>query len=355
MVRKKALLLGGTGAMGVYLIPELIKKNYQVYVTSRTLRKSSDSNLVYLQGNAHDIAFLDHCLSKQWDAIVDFMIYSTEEFRSRVDLLLSSTKHYLFLSTYRVFADSSQPITEYSPRLLDICEDQDYLETDEYALTKARQENILRKHILKNWTILRPSITYSKNRFQLATLEAESVILRSKLKLPVAVAESILNKKTTMTWAGDVGFMIASLTNNEAAFSEDFNVVTCESKYWYEIASIYQECAELNLFPVDYESYSKIVDNQYQIKYDRMYNRVMDNSKILNFINITQDQLKSVIDGLSEEVEYGLVHANSLEFNYSLQGRMDKIVGSKIPLTDANLKNKVKYYLNYINTKRSWE
>ena len=84
---------------------------------------------------ARDIEFLRKVLKLQeWDAIVDFMVYSTEEFSCRVQLLLNATRQYLFLSSSRVYADTNGAlIKEDSPRLLDTINDSEYLQTDEYA------------------------------------------------------------------------------------------------------------------------------------------------------------------------------------------------------------------------------
>ncbi|MEO2263754.1 hypothetical protein [Dorea sp. YH-dor228] len=56
-------------------------------------------------------------------------------------------------------------MTEESPRLLDVCRDADYLKTEEYALKKAKEEDFL-KQKGKNWTIVRPSITYNSERLR---------------------------------------------------------------------------------------------------------------------------------------------------------------------------------------------
>ena len=85
---KKVLVLGGTGAMGVYLVPELRKMGYQVHVVSLDDRKSDDPMLVYTKGDAKDEEYLTQLLKNGYDAIVDFMIYHTEEFRQRYKLLL---------------------------------------------------------------------------------------------------------------------------------------------------------------------------------------------------------------------------------------------------------------------------
>lgn len=176
----KILILGGTGAMGVHVSDLLSQKGYDVVVTSRRECKSSVPNLQYRKGDAKDPAFLRELLSERWDAIVDFMVWSTAEFADRVEQYLNATGQYVFVSSYRVYADSPV-ITEDSPRLLDVVDDSDYLKTDEYALAKARCENMLFESGKKNWTIVRPAVTYDgTGRFQLAVHESEVWLRRER-------------------------------------------------------------------------------------------------------------------------------------------------------------------------------
>ena len=71
------------------------------------------------------------------------MSYTTEELKDRIELMLSATEQYIFLSSSRVYAGTDSLLTEDSPRLLDVTNDKEYLKTDEYALAKAREENII--------------------------------------------------------------------------------------------------------------------------------------------------------------------------------------------------------------------
>ncbi len=139
--------------MGRYVTELLVENGHRVSVTTRNSEHSEKNNIQYLVGDAHDLEFLKPILDKGWDAIVDFMVYNTETFRDRVEILLKSTTQYVFISSARVYADS-EIITENSPRLLDVCKDEEYLSTDEYALTKARQENVLFGSKNNNWTII---------------------------------------------------------------------------------------------------------------------------------------------------------------------------------------------------------
>ena len=100
---KKVLVLGGTGAMGVYLVPELASMGYQVKVISLDNVVSDNSHITYVQANAKDNSFLYGLLQENYDAIVDFMLYSTKEFSERYEMMLSNTNHYIFLSSYRVY------------------------------------------------------------------------------------------------------------------------------------------------------------------------------------------------------------------------------------------------------------
>lgn len=57
---KKILLIGGTGAMGIYLTPELLKKGYKVDVVSLDDMTSENSNLTYLKMDCKDIKVRGH-------------------------------------------------------------------------------------------------------------------------------------------------------------------------------------------------------------------------------------------------------------------------------------------------------
>ena len=207
------LILGGTGAMGVHLVNILAESSdNSVYVTTRKNRISSKSNISYISGDAHGTAFIDSILAKQqWDAIVDFMVYNTEEFKARADKMLCSCSQYVFLSSSRVYAESKEPLTENSPRLLDVCNDKDFLATDEYALTKARQENILFENEKKNWTIIRPYITYSENRLQLGVFEKEIWLFAALNCGALVFSKDVAQHRTTLTYGFDVARGIAAI------------------------------------------------------------------------------------------------------------------------------------------------
>ena len=54
---KKALLLGGTGALGVYLTEELLKMDYKVDVVSLDDKTSNNPNLTFIKANIKENNF----------------------------------------------------------------------------------------------------------------------------------------------------------------------------------------------------------------------------------------------------------------------------------------------------------
>ena len=241
------LILGGTGAMGIHLTRILSDRGYECFVTSRTQRCNKD-NVTYIQGDAHQASCLIPLLNEKWDAIVDFMIYSTSDFTKLAPFFLKATKQYFFFSSGRVFADVGETcITEDSPRLLDVCKDTDYLVTDEYALAKARQEDILRNSGKKNWTIVRPYVTYAESRLQLSCMEKESWLWRAIHHRSIVIAESLANKVTTYTYGYDVARSISALIGSEGTLGESFNLTGCEYKTWDEILDIYLSVFEAKM------------------------------------------------------------------------------------------------------------
>ena len=282
------LVLGGTGAMGVSLVEILATRGDEVYVTSRQKRKDS-GNVHYWCGDAHDMKWLkSKTAGYEFAAIVDFMFYDLETFRANYRCLLAMTKHYVFLSSSRVYCDSpDKPITETTPRLLDVSRDADFLATEEYALTKAREEDILRQTFNGNYTIIRPYVTYNDERLQLGILEKEAWLYRALRGRTIVFTADIAACMTTLTHGRDVAEGIAAIIGKEAAYGEAFHIVGAKSMKWQEVLEVYLDTLEqitgtrpkVKLL-ANSGKFSHAFGNPYAIWYDRLYNRVFDSTKI---------------------------------------------------------------------------
>ncbi len=343
----KILVLGGTGAMGIDLVKILAERGDNVTVTSRSERKSEFDNVKYVKGDAHDTAFLKSVLVEKYDAIVDFMVYNTKEFKARRDLLLGSTNQYVFLSSSRVYADSETPINEDSPRLLDATTDSEYLKTDEYALTKARQENMLRRSGKTNWTIIRPYITYSDQRLQLGVYEKELWLYRALHDKTVVFPKAIAEKYTTMTLGADVAMGISKLIGNEKAMGEAFHITTDKAIKWEDVLSIYKRVfnevtgKKLKIkYADDPKPIYEAMGNKYQVIYDRLFYRRFDNTKFLQAVG--EFKFISPETGLEKCLREFLekpVFRTTATF-----ALMDKFTGERTRLSEiSGMKKKCKY------------
>lgn len=353
--KKKALLIGGTGAIGVYLSALLIEKGYQIHVTTRSTDYKDKLNLIYIVANGHDTQTISTIIKQtKYDTIVDFMDYTTDEFKERYGLFLKNTKQYILLSTCRVYADS-EILTEKSPRLLDVSTDTTFISTDDYALRKARQEDILTNSSTKNWTIVRPGITYSKRKFQFGPLESEIFLRRAIEGLSTPFPKEMLNKLTTMTWAGDVALMISKLVNNKEAYGKDFITATSDYYSWEEVLKIYNSIIPMNIMAVPIKDFLDTLKGEglkYQVLYDRMFNRRIDNRKVLDITGIKQGNLTSLKDGLYREL---IPFIDKPHFNYlniEKHNNLNKLV-EKVKQDSNKMKgvDKVQSTLNHIKNK----
>ena len=329
------LVLGGTGAMGRPLVQSLSQNN-QVYVTSRSVKKSQ-GNIIFLQGNATEYDFLKKVLTMfMWDAVVDFMVHSEEGLKNSLSLFLDNCKQYVFISSARVYAQSDDSIKETTPRLLDTINDQEYLRTNEYALAKAREENLLLNSGRMNYTIIRPSITYNTYRLQLGVLEKENWLYRALHGRSIVFSDDINNKLTTMTLGDDVSKSIASIIGQEKAYGEIFHITYPESLLWREVLNIYLNVLEDHLghkVPILMTKKStnlKFKWRIYQVIYCRYFNRTFDNSKIAQFTDISQ--FTPPLKGLEQCLKDFLKKPFFLPISWDLEALNDREAKEFTPL-----------------------
>ena len=136
-----------------------------------------------------------------------------------------------------------------------------------------------------------------------------------------------------MTWAGDTAAMLATLLCNEKALGETYNLCTAESHTWEEIAAYYNDICGLEAVWIPDDDYLQIVSSDlywpsslYMLKYSRMFDHTMDNSKILKLCNFKQEDMMKLYDGL--KLEIGRLPANH---QFPVNTQMDQYI------TDHNL------------------
>ena len=141
---KNVLLIAGGGTLGTYTAKELLRLGANVDIICPEEKHSDNEHLKFYQSYATNDVLKELFKKKHYDGIVNFIHYpDADEYKCVHHLLCDNTDHLIFLSSYRVYADSKQPITEESPRLLDTMDDEEFLANETYALSKAKAENFI--------------------------------------------------------------------------------------------------------------------------------------------------------------------------------------------------------------------
>lgn len=191
-----------------------------------------------------------------------------------------------------------------------------------------------------NFTIVRPYITYNKERLQLGIYEKEVWLQRAISHKTIVVNNSVLSKFTTLTFGYDVALRIASLIGNERAYSEIFHIVTDKYIQWKTVLDIYLEVIEHNLgykpkiiFSDEYNKLSK-KRAYHQIHCDRMYNRIFDNSKIEKISKVSSEYIPPEI-GLKQCLNDFIKGSGKfLSKSWRQEAVFDKITGEKEPISN---------------------
>lgn len=344
----KILVLGVTGSMGVPLVQKLSQEN-EVFVTTRSKRDSSH-NIKYIQGNAKEKVFLEDVLSMcKWDAIIDFMVHSEKDLKILTPLFLENTKQYVFISSSRVYSETNGKITEDTPRLLEASKDTEYLKTNEYALAKAREEDILLHSGNKNFTIIRPTITYNNYRLQLGVLEKENWLYRALHGRSIVFSEDINDKLTTMTLGDDVAEGIASIIGKPKALGEIFHITSPVSLPWSEVLNTYLHVLkkhtgkEVPVVMTKKSTNLKFKWRIYQVIYCRYFNRTFDNSKINQFCDVST--FTTPDEGLAKCLENFLKQPKFANIQWDIEGVNDRVTGEITSMSEiSGIGNKITYF-----------
>lgn len=310
---KRVLVIGGTGTMGQYLCPLLAQKGYEVHAIAGEIKKDQPG-IRYFFANALNNSVLASFLHDHYDVVVDFMWYDAPLYESRYALFLQNTDHYFAISSYRVYAQSDMPLTEQSPRLAEALPPDDiWKHATGYAQTKCGMEDLLQKSNSNNWTILRPTVVYCPGRMPLVTWSKNEVALRAYAGKKIVLPKEAMDKTTTLVWAEDVARMIAGLMFRPEAKREVYNIATAETMTWGEVLSCYNELFGLEAHLCDTDAYFKMLcsnatnpnsinQKRFLLYYDRLYNRSVDNQKVLQAAGMKQSELMPMRKGLALSV-----------------------------------------------------
>lgn len=308
---KKALLIAGGGTLGTHTANELLRLGHAVDVICPEEKTSNHPNLRFYQSYATEEFLTDLFSKERYDGIVNFIHYKKpEDYKKIHPFLIQNTDHLIFLSSYRVYADEQHPITEDAPRLCDIETDPEFIAQEDYAFPKIVCEDFLRSECAgQPWTIVRPVISFSKLRLDLYVHSGQKILTHAESGEPLLIHESSKNLTAGLDWAGNSGKLIANLLFKPHTFGETYTVSSAQNLTWGQAAEIYTELTGVKIqwcsdeeFLNEYPKFRG--DYKWGLIYDRMFNRLIDNSKILAATGLSKEDFLPIRDGLIEELKY---------------------------------------------------
>ena len=303
---KRVLLIAGGGTLGTYTAKELLRLGHRVDVICLEDKISDDDNLRFYQGKA-DAAFLAQFLrNNRYDGIVNFIHYpNAEEYPPVHQILMAHTDHLIVLSSYRVYANEQHPITEEAPMLLDISTDEEFLETEKYALSKAKLEKFLLAECNgQNWTVVRPVISFSNLRLDLVTYRSYMLLEKAEKGETIPLPMEAKNLTAGLDWAGNSGKLIANLLFKKECYGQAYTVSSGQNLTWGQLAEYYSELIGAKFAWVPLEAYCEAMGNGdiYSLIYDRLFDRKIDNSKICKATGLKNTDFVPIREGLRREI-----------------------------------------------------
>lgn len=306
---KNVLLIGGGGTLGTYTAENLLKMGHKVDILCPEDKISDNENLVFYKGYGTEETLKEMFSKKDYDGIVNFIHYQNiEEYKPMHKLLCENTDHLIFLSSYRVYADKQSPITESAPQLLDVSEDEDFVAEELYAIKKAEAERYIRSAEYKNWTIVRPVISFSQYRFDLFMYSGDVLIEAARGGITKYLPLKAKNLTAGIDWAGNSGKLIANLLFKKEAIGKAFTISSVQNLTWGQVAEIYSEVLGIEIEWVSEEEYLNSIPpmNKYvnwQYLYDRLFDRKIDNSAVLNVTGLKNSDFTFIKEGLKTELK----------------------------------------------------
>jgi nucleoside-diphosphate-sugar epimerase len=191
---------------------------------------------------------------------------------------------------------------------LDVVKDPEFLEQEDYALPKARCEDFLRTECIgQNWTIVRPVISFSSLRLDFYMYSKTLIPDRAKAGIPVIMPEFAKKLTAGLDWAGNSGKLIANLLLKPQAMGETFTIYSGHGMTWGQVADAYRELTGVKIrwcsLQEYEEGYLKTRKDPWIWKYDRVFNRDVDCSKVLRVTGLKREDFATIREGIQTELD----------------------------------------------------
>jgi|SRR5664280_386741 len=284
----KVLFIGGTGNISSPVSKLALEKGVDLYHLNRGNRHSVEgvkTLVADINNKEHTKKLLaDH----KWDAVVNWIAFTTEDILRDVDLFEGNTGQYIFISSASAYQKPpvSYIITESTPLKNPYWD---------YSRNKIACEDLLTAlYRERNFpaTIVRPSHTYKTIiPVTLGGGEEYTVVDRIRKGLPIVV-QGDGTSLWTITHSDDFAKGFSGLLGNQHAIGESFQITSDEVLSWNQIYQTLAHAAgcEAKIVHIssdyicDYADRHNYPSERGNLLGDKAHCAIFDNSKIKRFV-----------------------------------------------------------------------
>lgn len=304
----RVLVIGGTGTISRYVVKLLeVQKDIELVVVNRGNHPSVGQYESWIVDANNMFDFSRQLEDQYFDSVIDFVVYTPEQAKNRVELFQYRTKQYIFISTVVSLNQSSTYLTVQSPF--------GNMESM-YGQSKALAEQVFQEASQSGFplTVIRPSQTYSDDRFPFSVKGRGCYSVMSRILNDKPV---LIHGDGTSLWhmmhAEDFARQLYALIGNPFSMGKTIFLVNPKMVSWNEIYDEIGRQLKRKIQKVYLSTHSLSKTKEFQFKEsiggDKQYSHIYEQntSEWLPKVSVQVD-LK---EGVTRYLNYLMTHSES--------------------------------------------
>lgn len=320
----KVLFIGGTGNISTSVSKLCVEKGIDLYLLNRGERKVQIDGVKTINADISNVEETKNKLKDhKWDAVVNWIVFTTDQIDRDVNLFRGKTKQYVFISSASVYQKPPlQPvITESTPLQNPFWE---------YSRNKiACEEKLNELYRTENFpiTIVRPSHTYDTILPIIGNGNEYTIIDRMR-KGKKIIVHGDGTSLWTLTRSEDFAKGFVGLIGNPKSIGNAFHITSDEILTWNQIHEIIADTigVKANIVHISSEAICKYDNSMIgTLLGDKAHSVIFDNTKIKTYV----PEYKAVIpfyQGIRKTLDWFEAVPERMFVSEDSNKMMDKII-----------------------------